>query len=52
MRLTSVAGALPMIGDADDGEVTEGSTEAFLRSYMEEFHGFIARVLSVLPRDA
>jgi chromate reductase, NAD(P)H dehydrogenase (quinone) len=36
----------------DDGEVTVGSTEEFLRSYMSEFASFIARVLQVLPRDA
>jgi chromate reductase len=36
----------------DDGEVTVESTEQFLRSYMEEFHTFIAHVLTVLPRDA
>lgn len=36
----------------DDGEVTVGSTEQFLRHYMEEFHTFVARVLSVLPRNA
>lgn len=36
----------------DNGEVTVGSTEEFLRSYMEAFHIFIARVLSVLPNDA
>jgi len=35
----------------DDGEVAVGSTEEFLRSYMAEFHNFIARVLSVLPKD-
>ena len=35
----------------DDGEVTVGSTEEFLRGFMQEFHDFIARVLSVLPRD-
>jgi chromate reductase len=35
----------------DQGEVTVGSTEEFLRTYMAEFHTFIARVLSVLPRD-
>jgi chromate reductase len=34
----------------DDGEVTDESTKKFLRTYMEEFHGFIARVLTVLPR--
>lgn len=35
----------------DDGEVTVESTEAFLRGYMQEFHDFIARVLTVLPRE-
>ncbi|MBD9627091.1 NAD(P)H-dependent oxidoreductase [Ensifer sp. ENS06] len=37
---------------SDDGEVTVQTTEQFLRGYMEEFAAFIARVLSVLPRDA
>jgi chromate reductase len=36
----------------DDGEVTVGSTQEFLRNYMSEFATFIARVLQVLPRDA
>jgi chromate reductase len=36
----------------DDGEVTNEGTEKFLSNYMSEFHIFIARVLSVLPRDA
>jgi len=36
----------------DDGEVTVPATEQFLRTYMEEYAIFIARVLSVLPRDA
>lgn len=36
----------------DEGEVTVGSTEEFLRTYMQEFHDFIARVLQVLPKDA
>ena len=35
----------------DEGEVTVGSTRDFLRSYMEEFHGFITRVYTALPRD-
>ena len=35
----------------DDGEVTVESTEAFLRNYMAEFHAFIQRVLTVLPRE-
>jgi chromate reductase len=36
----------------DDGEVTNPSTEEFLRNYMAEFHGFISRVYTVLPRPA
>ena len=36
----------------DSGEVTVESTEQFLRTYMAEFHMFIARVLQVLPKDA
>ena len=35
----------------DDGEVTVESTEGFLRNYMAEFHAFMARVLTVLPRE-
>lgn len=35
-----------------NGEVTDDGTEKFLRSYMAEFHGFIVRVLTVLPRTA
>ena len=35
----------------DDGAVTVASTEEFLRDYMVEFHSFIARVLTVLPRE-
>jgi chromate reductase len=35
----------------DDGEVTVGSTEEFLRNYMAAFHIFIERVLAVLPPD-
>ena len=35
----------------DEGEVTVESTAAFLRSYMAEFHAFITRVLTVLPRE-
>ena len=34
----------------DDGEVTVASTRDFLRSFMTEFHGFITRVYTVLPR--
>ena len=33
------------------GEVHDPAVEAFLRSYMQEFHEFIARVLTVLPKD-
>ena len=35
----------------DDGAVTVPETEAFLRNYMVEFHTFIGRVLTVLPRE-
>ena len=34
----------------EPGQVTNPSTEEFLRNYMTEFHGFIARVYTVLPR--
>src|SRR4051794_4134193 len=34
----------------DDGEVTEDAVAEFLRNYMAEFHGFITRVYTVLPR--
>jgi chromate reductase len=34
----------------DDGEVTVDSTREFLRTYLEEFHGFITRVYTALPR--
>lgn len=39
-----------MIDEVD--AVTVPETEKFLRAYMEEFHIFIARVLSTLPKDA
>ena len=35
---------------SDDGEVTVESTESFLRNYITEFHGFIARVYTAIPR--
>ena len=35
----------------DDGEVTDDTTAEFLRNYMTEFHAFIVRVLTVLPRE-
>lgn len=34
----------------DEGEVTEASTEKFLRDYVVELHRFITRVYTVLPR--
>jgi chromate reductase len=36
----------------DDGQVTNDSTAEFLRKYMQDFHIFIARVRSVLTKDA
>jgi chromate reductase len=36
----------------DPGEVTNASTAEFLRNYMAEFHQFIVRVYTALPRDA
>ena len=35
----------------DDGEVTDASVEEFLRNYIAEFHGFITRVYTALPRS-
>jgi chromate reductase, NAD(P)H dehydrogenase (quinone) len=35
----------------DDGEVTDQSTAKFLRKYMAEFHAFIERVYTALPRN-
>lgn len=35
-----------------EGEVTDKGTAEFLRNYMAELHAFIARVMTVLPRDA
>ena len=34
----------------DDGKVTVASTEEFLRNYIKEFHGFIQRVYTAIPR--
>ena len=34
------------------GEIADPSTAQFLRNYLEEFHQFVARVLTVLPRGA
>jgi len=36
----------------DDGEVTVDSTRQFLQGFMTELYGFIARVYTVLPRNA
>ena len=36
----------------DDGEVTDDSTVEFLKNWITEFHGFIGRVYTVLPRNA
>jgi chromate reductase len=36
---------------SEDGEVNDESTRQFLQNYMTEFHGFIARVYTVLPRN-
>ena len=35
----------------DDGAVTNESTAKFLRGFMTEFHGFIGRVYTALPRE-
>jgi chromate reductase len=35
----------------DDGEVTEPTTQEFLTTYMADFHAFIVRVYTVLPRN-
>ena len=37
---------------ADNGHVATPSTEQFLRTYMNEFHAFIQRVYTVLPRNS
>ncbi|WP_374483905.1 NADPH-dependent FMN reductase [Zoogloea sp.] len=36
----------------EDGQVTDPFTEQFLSNYMKEFHAFIVRVLTVLPRSS
>ena len=35
----------------NDGEVTDGSTTDFLRNYIDEFHAFITRVYTAIPRE-
>ncbi len=36
---------------SDDGTVSDPSTEEFLKSYIEAFHDFIVKVLTVLPHE-
>jgi len=36
----------------DAGNVTNADTAEFLSRYMQELHGFITRVYTVLPRPA
>jgi chromate reductase len=36
----------------DDGEVTVDSTRDFLANYMKEFHAYITRVYTALPRTS
>ncbi len=36
----------------DEGEVSDGSTEEFLASFMQEFSDFIGRVYRAIPRSA
>ena len=36
----------------DGGEVTVDSTRDFLANYMKEFHGYITRVYTALPRTS
>ena len=35
---------------SDEGEVTNDSTRAFLQNYINEFHAFISRVYTAIPR--
>jgi chromate reductase, NAD(P)H dehydrogenase (quinone) len=35
----------------NDGQITDSSTAEFLRNYMKEFHAFITRVYTALPRE-
>lgn len=34
----------------EEGQVTDDSTAEFLKNYMSEYHAFVVRVLTVLPR--
>ena len=36
----------------EDGQVSNEETRKFLENYMAEFHGFIERVSTVLPRNS
>ena len=36
---------------SEDGDVSNESSREFLQNYMAEFHGFISRVYTVLPRS-
>ncbi|HKT79120.1 MAG TPA: NADPH-dependent FMN reductase [Vicinamibacterales bacterium] len=36
----------------DDGEVTDDSVAEFLHNYIAEFHAFVSRVYTALPRSA
>jgi chromate reductase len=35
---------------SEAGDVTNEKTREFLRNYMSEFHAFVVRVLTVMPR--
>ena len=35
-----------------DGHVSNASTREFLEGFMAEFHGFITRVYTALPRNS
>jgi len=37
---------------SEDGKVSDESTKEFLQNYMVEFHAFITRVYTALPRNA
>jgi chromate reductase, NAD(P)H dehydrogenase (quinone) len=36
----------------DDGEISNEKTAEFLRKYVSDFHAFVVRVTTVLPREA
>ena len=37
---------------SSDGEINDEPTKEFLQNYMKELHAFIARVLTVMPRES